>query len=40
MKSVAITPSTSAHEMVSELMDDEIDAEIPSGGGEKCFCCI
>ena len=31
MKAVAVTPSTSAHEMVRELVDDEADAESPSG---------
>ena len=30
VKAVAVTPSTSAHEMVRELVDDEADAVSPS----------
>ena len=32
VKAVAVTPSTSAHEMVRELVDGEADAVSPSGG--------
>ena len=32
VKAVAVTPSTSAHEMIRELVDDEANAVSPSGG--------
>ena len=35
VKAVAVTPSTSAHEMVRELVDDEADAVSPSGENES-----
>ena len=38
VKAVAVTPSTSAHEMVRELVDDEADAaESPSGEEKNVF---
>ena len=37
VKAVAVTPSTSAHEMVRELVDGETDAVSPSGGKRSIY---
>ena len=38
VKAVAVTPSTSAHEMVTELVNDKADTESPSDRENSIVC--